>query len=211
MVDFSFIGKEGLIIQYEDIISMIGFNIIKYFRANKANKKAMGMSIQDILLSYINRVDEDPAVWLQKEFGISLNIKDFLDSINTFQPNWLYSYKIIDAAYKNGLSKLIVHSQIESPVIKKFLSTFTAPIEYSHGDIVPILEQNKNVTYITSLPSNIKRCLEVKTPFALTIVDDFMYTADVVINKLEDKLRANNIYVCFTSIISGGLIDVKEE
>jgi hypothetical protein len=55
MVDFSFVGKEGIIIQYEDIISMVGFNVIRYLRAKNANEKAMGMSLEDILLSYINR------------------------------------------------------------------------------------------------------------------------------------------------------------
>ena len=210
MVDFSFIGKEGLIIQYEDIISMIGFNVIRYFRAKEASKKAMGMSLQDILLSYINRENEDPAVWLKNEFGIDFNINDCLDSITVFQPNWLYSYKVFDAAYKNGVKKLMVHSDVESPMIKKILTTYTTSIEYSYGDIVPVLEKNKNITYLTASPKNIQRCLEVKTPFAITIVDDFMYTADVLTNKLEDKLRDTDKYVCFTSIISGGLINLDK-
>ena len=33
MVDFSFIGKEGVIAQYEDIISMIGYNVARYFKS----------------------------------------------------------------------------------------------------------------------------------------------------------------------------------
>ena len=95
-------------------------------------------------------------------------------------------------------------------MIKKILTTYTTSIEYSYGDIVPVLEKNKNITYLTASPKNIQRCLEVKTPFAITIVDDFMYTADVLTNKLEDKLRDTDKYVCFTSIISGGLINLDK-
>ena len=67
MVDISFVGKEGIIIQYEDIISMVGFNVIRYLRSKKANEKAMGMSVEDILLSYINREKESPEFWLKEE------------------------------------------------------------------------------------------------------------------------------------------------
>ncbi len=105
MVDFSFVGKEGIIIQYEDIVSMIGFNVIRYLRIKKANEKAMGMSLEDILLSYINRENEYPEIWLKNEFDVDFRVKDYLNSINAFQPNWLYSYKLFDAAYKNGAKK----------------------------------------------------------------------------------------------------------
>ena len=70
MVDFSFVGKEGIIIQYEDIVSMIGFNVIRYLRAKNANEEAMRMSVEDILLSYINREKEDPEIWLKDNFGL---------------------------------------------------------------------------------------------------------------------------------------------
>lgn len=36
IVDLSFIGKEGMIIQYEDIISLVGFNIVKYLRKKRS-------------------------------------------------------------------------------------------------------------------------------------------------------------------------------
>jgi hypothetical protein len=206
MIDFSFIGKEGLIMQYEDIIAMTGFNIVKYFRTKKVNEKACKMSDEDILLSYLNRESEDVTLWLKNEFGISLDMKDYVESVHVYKPNWLYAYKIFDTAYKNGIRKLIIHSQYNSPAIKNMINTFELPIEYTHGDIVPVLKDNKNVTYMTSLPTNIKRCLEVNQPFALTIVDDFMYVADVIVQKLDEQLRSKNVYVCFTSILSSGLI-----
>ena len=109
MLDFSFVGKEGLIIQYEDVISLIGFNVIRYLRAKNANEKAMGMSVEDILLSYINREKESPDIWLKDEFGVEFKVEDYLDSMNTFQPNWLYSYRVFDAAYKNGSKKKAAH------------------------------------------------------------------------------------------------------
>lgn len=206
MVDFSFIGKEGLIIQYEDIISLTGFNIVKYFRANKANDKACKMSIQDILLSYINRPDYDVQKWLKNDFDIECNLDDFMESINTLQPNMMYSYKVFDAAYKNGCKNLIIHSENKSHVIERFIETYQIPIKYTYGDIIPVLKENKNSTYITSLPSNIYKCLDNQTPIALTIVDDFMYVADIIIKKIDEELRKKNTYVCYTSILSAGIM-----
>ena len=207
MVDISFIGKEGLIIQYEDIVSLIGFNITKYFRMNKVNDIINRMSNEDVLLSYINRETESVSEWLKNTFGIDCNIDDYIESINALQPNMLYSYKIFDSAYKNGVKNLVIHSQNKSNVIKKILETYNLPIEYTYGDIVPVIKSRKNYTYMTSLPSNIYKCLnEVDTPFALTIVDDFMYTADIVAKKIDDELRKKNIYVCYTSILSAGIV-----
>lgn len=208
MIDLSFIGKDGLIIQYEDIVSLTGFNIIKYLRKNNINNdKVSGMSISDILLSYINREHEDIAIWLKETFDIdSFNINDYIESTNTFQPNLLYAFKIIDTAYKNGVKNIIVHSEIESTVIRDLLKLFQVPIEYTHGDIVPVLNKHVNYTYITSSPANIKKCIDVTVPFALTIVDDFMYVSNIILNKIDERLREKNIYVCYTSILSAGLI-----
>lgn len=209
MIDFSFIGKDGLIIQYEDIISLTGFNVARYLRSKKINDEIGRMPIQDILLSYINREDEDISKWIMNLFGISFDINDYLESINTFQPNLLYSYKVFDSAYKNGIKNLIIHSNIHSNVIEKFITTFQVPIKYTYGDIIPVLKSNINSTYITASPINIRKCLDVHTPIALTIVDDFMYTAPILIDKVEEQLRAQNVYVCFTGVLSAGLI--KEE
>lgn len=210
MLDFSFVGKEGLIIQYEDVISLIGFNVIRYLRAKNANEKAMGMSVEDILLSYINREKESPDIWLKDEFGVEFKVEDYLDSMNTFQPNWLYSYRVFDAAYKNGSKNLKIYSAYDSPVIKKMLPSFQVPVEFVAGDIVPVLEKNKNATLITASEQTLKRCLETDVPAAVVVVDDFLHLAPIVIDKIDDKLRGRNKYVSFTSIVSGGFINLDK-
>lgn len=210
MLDFSFVGKEGLIIQYEDVISLIGFNVIRYLRAKNANEKAMGMSVEDILLSYINREKESPDIWLKDEFGVEFKVEDYLDSMNTFQPNWLYSYRVFDAAYKNGSKNLKIYSAYDSPVIKKMLPSFQVPVEFVSGDIVPVLEKNKNATLITASEQTLKRCLETDVPAAVVVVDDFLHLAPIVIDKIDDKLRGRNKYVSFTSIVSGGFINLDK-
>lgn len=210
MLDFSFVGKEGLIIQYEDVISLIGFNVIRYLRAKNANEKAMGMSVEDILLSYINREKESPDIWLKDEFGVEFKVEDYLDSMNTFQPNWLYSYRVFDAAYKNGSKNLKIYSAYDSPVIEKMLPSFQVPVEFVNGDIVPVLEKNKNATLITASEQTLKRCLETDVPTAVVVVDDFLHLAPIVIDKIDDKLRGRNKYVSFTSIVSGGFINLDK-
>ena len=210
MVDLSFIGKEGIIIQYEDIISMVGFNVIRYLRSKNANEKAMGMSLEDILLSYINRENEEPEIWLKNMFGLDFKVEDYLDSINAFQPNWLYSYKLFDAAYKNGAKKLMIYSIYDIPIIKKILTSYTVPIEFVSGDIIPVLENNMNITLITSSTKTLKRCMETGVPAAITIVDDFLHLAPAVIDGIGDKLKENNKYIAYTSIISGGLINLDK-
>ena len=210
MVDFSFVGKEGIIIQYEDIISMVGFNVIRYLRAKNANEKAMGMSLEDILLSYINREKESPEIWLKNEFGIDFKVEDYLNSINAFQPNWLYSYKLFDAAYKNGTKKLIVYSIYDIPIIKNILISYPAPVEFATGDIKSVLEKNINATLMTASTETLNRCLETDVPAAITIVDDFLHLAPAVIGNIGDKLKEKNKYVCYTSIRSGGLINLDK-
>lgn len=210
MVDFGFVGKEGIIIQYEDIISMVGFNVIRYLRANGANEKAMGMSLEDILLSYINRDSESPEIWLKNDFGVDFKVSDYLNSINAFQPNWLYSYRLFDVAYKNGTKKLIIYSIYDIPIIKNILSSYTVPVEFATGDIKSVLEKNINATLMTSSTQTLKRCLETDVPAAITIVDDFLHLAPAVADNIGDKLKDKNKYVSYTSIISGGLINLDK-
>ena len=90
MIDFSSFGKEGLIIQYEDTISMVGFNIVNYMRDKKATDKIARMTVNEILVSYLNRETEDVGTWLKEEYGIDCNLKDYLDSFVMFRPNLLY-------------------------------------------------------------------------------------------------------------------------
>lgn len=210
MLDFSFVGREGLIIQYEDVISLIGFNVIRYLRTKNANEKAMGMSLEDILLSYINREKENPEIWLKDEFGVDFKVEDYLESINAFQPNWLYSYKVFDAAYKNGVRKLMIYSELDTPIIKQIIPSFQVPVEYVSGDIVPILKKHPNITLTTASSQTLKRCLETDVPAAITVVDDFLHLAPVVIDKIDDKLKERNKFVCYTSIRSGGFINLDK-
>lgn len=210
MIDISFVGKDGLIIDYDDIVCMLGFNVIRYLRYKQANDIAMRMSLEDILLSYINREKEDPSIWLKSKFNVDFDINQFINSVNAFQPNWLYSYKIFNEAYKNGVKELMIHTNIDIPLVKQILSTYTVQVKYVCGDIVPILNDHKNITYITASSTNLKRCLETDVPCAITIVDDFLHTADVVIDKIDDKLKEVNKYVCYTSITNGGLINLDK-
>jgi hypothetical protein len=206
MVDCSFIGKNGLIIQFEDTISAIGFNVMKYLRTKI--EPLSKIPIQDIMLSYMNREVEDIATWMDTTYGVKgFNLAEYATSPNTFQPNFLYAFKMFDAAYQNGIKKLMVYSAIESPVIRECVEkSFTVPIEYIYGDIVPVLNSNPNTSFLTASPKTIDHCLEVSAPFALTICDDYMYTAPVLINKTDEKLRSKGVFVGFTSILNAGVI-----
>lgn len=208
MIDLSFIGKDGLIIQYEDIISLIGFNVICYLKDNGIkNDKINRMSVNDILLSYINRQTEDISKWIKEEFDIDCDLSNeqYQNSIAMFRPNMLYAYKLFSYAYKNGIKQLYIHSNQYSKIIEQSLRTFDVPIEYIYGDIIPELNKRMNYTYITSSINNIKRCNEVVKPFSLVIVDDFMYVADLLIDKIPEQLISKNIFVQYTSILSAGI------
>lgn len=210
MIDFSIAGEAGLIIQFEDIVSMVGFNIARYLKLKNVESESLrNKSLQDLILEYVNREIEDYDEWLSKMFGINISIDSYIDSVNAFQPSWLYAYKVFRAASDNGKKNLYIHSNREIPFIQKhLLPTFNnSSVKYIHGDIVPILNQHPNITYLTSLPTNIRRCLEVDAPFVLTIVDDYMYTAGVLQDKIPEALEKKNVLIRYTSIFSSGFID----
>ena len=118
MVDFSFIGREGLIIQWDDVIAMIGYNVARYLKSKGyKNDKLCEMSNEDILLSYINRPNEDPAIWLKENFDIEFDLSRYKDSIVTWQPNWAYPYRIIKAANDNKLQNLCIYYEKDIPII----------------------------------------------------------------------------------------------
>lgn len=208
MIDFSFVGKEGLIIQFEDIVSMIGFNIARYFKL-KGVESLKDITLEDMVLKYVNREEEDYNKWVKELSGINVDISSYIDSVNAFYPSWLYAYKVFKAAYDNGLHKLMIHSNVQIPFIEKqIIPTFNNPdVKYVYGDIIPIINDNPNITYLTSLPTNIRKCLDVKVPFALTIVDDYMYTADVLLENIPDELKKHDVFVSYTGIFSSGFID----
>lgn len=207
MVDFSFIGREGLIIQWDDVIAMIGYNVARYLKSKGyKNDKLCEMSNEDILLSYINRPNEDPAIWLKENFDIEFDLNRYKDSIVTWQPNWAYPYRIIKAANDNKLQNLCIYYEKDIPIIRRYVETFDAPVEYLSGDISKILSEKVNYTFITASPTNIRKCLDLEVPLAITIVDDFMPIADIVIEDVATKLREKNKFVNFTGIVSAGLI-----
>lgn len=208
MIDFSFVGKNGMIIQFEDIVSMIGFNIVRYFKL-KGMESLQDYSLQQMIIDYINREDEDYNQWVSNIIKTDIKLETYVDSVNAFQPSWLYAYKVFTTAYKNGIKNLMIHSNVEIPFIRDLLRTFNIPsLKYVYGDIVPILNENPNITYLTSLPSNINKCLDVKVPFALTIVDNYPYTADIVVqDKVPDRLLEKGVFVAYTGIFSSGFID----
>ena len=208
MIDFSFVGKEGLIIQFEDIVSMVGFNIARYFKL-KGVESLKDITLEDMILKYVNREEEDYNKWVKELSGINVDISSYIDSVNAFYPSWLYAYKVFKVAYDNGLHKLMIHSNVQIPFIEKqIIPTFNNPdVKYVYGDIIPIINDNPNITYLTSLPTNIRKCLDVKVPFALTIVDDYMYTADVLLENIPDELKKHDVFVSYTGIFSSVFID----
>ena len=208
MVDFSFIGKDGIIIQFEDVVSMVGFNILRYFKL-RGMECLKEYDLKQMILDYVNREEEDYNKWVSDIIQTPIKLETYIDSVNAFQPSWLYAYKIFSSAYKNGLNKLYIHSNEHIPFIQNdILPTFNIPsVKYVYGDIVPILNQNPNITYLTSLTSNIRECLDVEVPFALTIVDDFNYTFPIIEENIPDKLREKGTFVAFTGIKSSGFID----
>ena len=198
-IDFSDVGKSGLMIQYEDIISVTGYNLITYMKSKGyKNDKLESMSNKDILLSYINRQQYDPSIWLKNEFNVDCSIEEYSDSEVIHKPNMLYAYKMFTEASKNKISDLIIYSKYYSKAIEKHLKTFQLPdIKYEYGDILPILKSHPNITFTTS-----------DIPFELVVVDDFMYVSDILTDNTFEDIKKNkpSIYLMFTSIISAGVI-----
>lgn len=208
MVDLKSIGKDGLIIQYEDIISMIGFNVAKYFRSKGVSEKLDSMSIQDVLLSYINRDDEDYSVWLKKEYNIDIEPDKFLSSFLTMQPNLLYSYKVFSQSHQEKVENLYIYSNKYSVIAEQAVDSYGFKgIKYIHGDISRHLKYLPNHTFLTSCTENIEKCLSITTPILLVICDDYLYIANMLNSDTIKKLRDKpNILLRFTGVLSAGLI-----
>lgn len=200
MVDFRTVGSTGLIIQYEDIISLVGYNIITYLKSRGINNaKVEGMSDKDILLAYVNRTEPDISKWIKDTFNIDCSTEYFADSEMAFKPNNLYAYKVFSTAYKEKHSTLMIYSEFKSPVIEKYIESFNVPtLQYVHGDIVNILDKNPNITIMTTMPATLEMCKKSKAPFMIVLADDFMY----VNPKLQDELSGTNKIGMYTSIMS---------
>jgi hypothetical protein len=207
MVDLRVLGREGLIIEYTDIVSLVGYNIIKYLKSNNIkNDKIQGMSNDDILLSYVNRTDFNIAKWIKDTFNIECDVSDYLESEVAFKPNNVYAFKMFSYASKEHIKNLYIYSDKHSPIIEKNIKMFNVPeLKYIYGDILPILNEHPNSTLTTSNPYTIKRCYDVKAPTLITLVDDFMYVGEIIDTHLVDRLRGTNKIVMFTSISSNGI------
>lgn len=209
MVDLSNIGKAGLIIQYEDVISLMGYNIAEYLRANKVNEQFERMSHEDILLSYINREHYDVNQWLKETFDYELNIYQLMSSRIMLQPNFIYAYKIFQESAKQKITNLVIYSNHPSDAIDAYLSSFQVPcLKHESENLVSLLNHNPNCTFITSNPDAIELCKDVEAPFVLTIVDDFLYVKDILLKRIDETLRHQNKLVYFTGILSGGLTNI---
>lgn len=203
MIDLSKIGNAGLMIQYEDIVSLSGFNVLKHFRGKHMSDTLDALSEEDLIVQYINRDIVSTKDWIQREFN--LEIDSNMDSPIMWKPNLLYAYKLFDTAYKNGVKTLMIYSNQYNSSIEKYTQTFQLPVQYVYGDIVPVLREHPNITFTTSSPDRIRDCLRANVPFVLTIVDDFVYVGEIIRDKVDQALRNKNIFVFYTGILSAGI------
>lgn len=207
MVDLSFIGKNGFIIQYEDIISLWGYNALLKLKENKLIDRES--TADSLLLDYFNRDIEDPFTYINEKYNVNFPIDSMYQSHKVLRPNLLYAFRIFSAAYENGIKELYVYSNKESSIISNYIKNEIpdVPIKYIHGDIVPVINQHPNCTFLTSNTNNIREFVSRDiSPFALTIVDTFQYVSPVVNDSFVELLRGKGVFVGFTDILSAGLI-----
>lgn len=210
MVDLNDVGNAGLMIQYEDLISMTGYNIAKQFKANHLSEKLDSMTVQEVLSSYLNREDEDYSVWLKKEFDISIDIKAMNSSFLSMQPSLIYAYRVFPAAHKEHNDNLFIYSDIYSPIAEESLQTYGCDgvVKYIHTDLAEFIKHHPNITFITSSTKSIDLIKDLGVPICLVVCDDYRYIIDhFVSKKLEKEITSKgNIILRYTSIISGGII-----
>lgn len=206
MIDMSFIGKNGFIIQYEDVISLWGYNVLLKL---KSMNLVQGMSDEDILLDYFNRDIEQPFDYIKSKYHLEFPIDAMYKSEKALRPNLMYAFKLLNAAYMNGINDLIIFSNKQSDIIKSYIQNEIPdiPIDYRYGDIIPVINDYPNCTFLTSNTDNIRKFMTEKVaPFALTIVDTFSYISKIVNDENIDLLRKKGVFVGFTGIMSAGLI-----
>ena len=222
MVDFSFIGKDAFVIQYEDLISLIGYNHVMWLAEQEEQRDQARLdekygqychfaaykfpyTKEDVMRAYLDR----------DKFDISGFVKQFMPNDHAIElimarsagPNLSYAFKMFNAAYQNGIQQLYIHSNVYSKIIEILVSNLEIPVKYVHGDIIPVLRSLPNCTYTTSDPNNIRKCVDVGAPFALTIVDDFPYIREILEDqKLLQQLQDRNVYVQYTGVLSAGLL-----
>lgn len=207
MLDCRFIGKAGIIIQYEDIISTPGFNIVKYLKDSGVdNKKINSMSTVELLSSYLERDEYDINKWL-KTFDIEIDMdKYYTTSKMTMKPNLVYSYKLFNSAKIESIHDMYVYSNTYSPIIENNISVFqNSEIKYIYGNIADVMKDKFNYTFITSFVDNVDKCIDMNIPMTIVLCDDYNYAyADYISN---DKIKNNNhVFMAFTSVVNAGII-----
>ena len=218
MVDLTFIGKEGIIISYEDIVSLIGYNIAVYMRDNHYNDTISNLSNRQLMLDYVGREEYDIKDYLKK-YGIEFSDEELQNaiygSITSVTPTNLFPYKIFSGALDVGVTNLCIYSKTYSKHIEGYIKhSFEMKVSYVYGDIVPVIKDRVNWTFVTADLDIIRYCTTTDVPLALTICDDFKYLYRMITEGMEDKLKEkDNIFLGYVDCLSAGLynINLKEE
>jgi hypothetical protein len=210
MLDLSFIGKEGIICSYEEIVAMVGYNVADQYRKNKI----IDVSDQQLISDYINRKEYNFSEYLQKQ-GIPKEDADYISQEEVFyesayalKPTNKFIYKIFDAAKIQSVPYLAIYSRQYSSHIEKYIKgSFPFKVEYVYGDIDPIIKEHVNSTIVTSDLNIINKCATIEEPIVLTVCDDFLYLSQMFQDGTEGKIqKKDNVFLGYISCITAGFI-----
>ena len=210
MLDLSFIGKEGIICSYEEIVAMVGYNVADQYRKNKI----IDVSDQQLISDYVNRKEYNFSEYLQKQ-GIPKEDADFISQEEVFyesayalKPTNKFIYKIFDAAKIQSVPYLAIYSRQYSSHIEKYIKgSFPFKVEYVYGDIDPIIKEHVNSTIVTSDLNIINKCATIEEPIVLTVCDDFLYLSQMFQDGTEGKIqKKDNVFLGYISCITAGFI-----
>ena len=210
MLDLSFIGKEGIICSYEEIVAMVGYNVADQYRKNKI----IDVSDQQLISDYINRKEYNFSEYLQKQ-GIPKEDADYISQEEVFyesayalKPTNKFIYKIFDAAKIQSIPYLAIYSRQYSSHIEKYIKgSFPFKVEYVYGDIDPIIKEHVNSTIVTSDLNIINKCGTIEEPIVLTVCDDFLYLSQMFQDGTEGKIqKKDNVFLGYISCITAGFI-----
>ena len=210
MLDLSFIGKEGIICSYEEIVAMVGYNVADQYRKNKI----IDVSDQQLISDYVNRKEYNFSEYLQKQ-GIPKEDADYISQEEVFyesayalKPTNKFIYKIFDAAKIQSIPYLAIYSRQYSSHIEKYIKgSFPFKVEYVYGDIDPIIKEHINSTIVTSDLNIINKCATIEEPIVLTVCDDFLYLSQMFQDGTEGKIqKRDNVFLGYISCITAGFI-----
>jgi hypothetical protein len=210
MLDLSFIGKEGIICSYEEIVAMVGYNVADQYRKNKI----IDVSDQQLISDYVNRKEYNFSEYLQKQ-GIPKEDADYISQEEVFyesayalKPTNKFIYKIFDAAKIQSIPYLAIYSRQYSSHIEKYIKgSFPFKVEYVYGDIDPIIKEHVNSTIVTSDLNIINKCATIEEPIVLTVCDDFLYLSQMFQDGTEGKIqKKDNVFLGYISCITAGFI-----